>query len=161
MLVLILIPCRCSKVVILLLFFFNHYQVRPMVLYYSCSTFLSSKVHQATAFRLLFNVENFFFLIITILELQQEQKSTKKRYRELRKKNCLLCRGANKAFQVIIILLVKKFESSRWAAPPPWPSSLRPQVSCLSYHGIIYQKLLLLLFRTHTCVHIRALWVPS
>ena len=32
---------------------------------------------------------------------------------------CLLCQGANKVFQVIIILLVKKFESSGALAPLP------------------------------------------
>ena len=49
-------------------FFFNNYQVRPIVLYYSC-TFLFLKVHQATVqcvqTPILFNVEIFFFLIIT------------------------------------------------------------------------------------------------
>ena len=34
-----------------------------MVLYYNYSTFLSSKVYQATVFKLLFNVENFFLII--------------------------------------------------------------------------------------------------
>ena len=85
MLVLISIPCRCSKVVIF--YFFNHYQVGPTVLYYSCKLAVRfCLVHQVFVFRLLFNESIqrfFFFLIITkwdplilYIELYQEQKST-------------------------------------------------------------------------------------
>ena len=54
MLVLISIPCRSSKVVIF--YFFNHYQVGPTVLYYSCKLVVRfCLVHQVFVFKLLFN----------------------------------------------------------------------------------------------------------
>ena len=62
MLVPISIPCRCSKVVIF--YFFNHYQVGPTVLYYSCRLVVRfCLIHEVFVFRLLFNepMLSFFF----------------------------------------------------------------------------------------------------
>ena len=127
MLVPISIPCRCSKVVIF--YFFNHYQVGPTVLLYSYRLVAHfCLVHQVFVFRLLFNESTqrlfFFFLIIIkqdplvlYIELYQEQKSATPRKGIVTELIffffCLLCRGVNKVFHVIIILLVENFESSR------------------------------------------------